>query len=181
MQAIPDGCRTEADFRRHYIANRRRLYARAIPREPDTFERVQRAQHAGFAILYASPIGPISPSIFLDQRGGRFIYGVPIGPRDILAIGTKPSRKMTAKEILHRVASRHNLSVDTLLGPRRQKHIVAARHEAIFLIAEETQLSLPQIGMVCGKRDHTTILHALRKWKQDHPPAQADEGVSYAS
>jgi hypothetical protein len=181
MQAIPDGCRTEADFRRHYIANRKRLYARAVREEPDTFAKVQRAQHAGYAILYVSPIGPVSPRIFLEERGGRFIYGIPVGPRDIMAIGTKPSRKVKAKEILHRVASRHNLSVDTLLGHRRQKHIVRARHEAMFLIAEETQLSLPQIGMICGKRDHTTVLHALRKWRRDHPPAQTDAGVSYAA
>jgi hypothetical protein len=179
MLDIPNGCRTERDFRQHYLANRRRLNARALPPEPDTFEKVQRAQHAGYAILYPSPIGPVSPKIWLEERGGRFIYGAPIGPHHILWVGSKPSRKTTAKEILRNVASKHNLSVEVMLSHRRQKHIVRARHEAIFLIAEETALSLPQIGNICGKRDHTTILHALRKWRAEHPVQQADNGVSY--
>ncbi len=46
----------------------------------------------------------------------------------------------------------------------RSKHIVAARQEAMYRVRKErTDMSLPMIGRVFGGKDHTTILHAVRK------------------
>jgi hypothetical protein len=168
MQIIPDGCRTEADFRRHYIATRRRILAKAIEPERDLGERISSIRLGRQVIIYAAPIGPVRPDNY--QPRGEVIYGYPIGPHHIVVLGSAPSRRTTAKEILRNTAAKHNLSIEVLLGHRRSVHIVRARHEAIYLISEETALSLPQIGSIMGDRDHTTILHAIRKWKREHPP-----------
>jgi hypothetical protein len=80
-------------------------------------------------------------------------YGAPV---DLLWIASP-------KTIVKLVALRHNLSPDDLSGPRRSSHVVKARHEAIALVYTHCpHLSLPAIGR-WFQRDHTTILHALRK------------------
>jgi hypothetical protein len=50
----------------------------------------------------------------------------------------------------------------TVAGPSKERHVVAARDEAIRLIFQHTQNSLPMIGHIVN-RDHTTVLHSLRK------------------
>lgn len=59
-------------------------------------------------------------------------------------------------------AVRHSVSSDDILGPRRGKPLIAARCEAMGLVYQHTPASLPRIGL-CLNRDHTTVLHALRK------------------
>lgn len=78
--------------------------------------------------------------------------------------------RVPVKDIIAHVAHLHLLKPDDLIGPRRMKHIIAARHEAIRVTANlRPDLSLPQIGRAFNK-DHTTILHALRKTQQAGDP-----------
>ena len=78
--------------------------------------------------------------------------------------------RLSVREIIAHVAALHCLKAGDLVGPRRMKHIIEARHEAIRIVADlRPDLSLPQIGRVFNK-DHTTILHALRKTKQEGQP-----------
>ena len=53
-----------------------------------------------------------------------------------------------------------------MLSSTRRKDIVQARHIAIFLCKRLTTLSMPDMGRRFGGRDHTTILHAIRKVEQ---------------
>jgi len=70
------------------------------------------------------------------------------------------------KHIIMEVAIAHGVSYDDILGRSRARHLVAARHEAIYEVRKRRpHLSLPQIGRIF-KRDHTTILHALRRMMQ---------------
>lgn len=74
-----------------------------------------------------------------------------------------PVERVTVKSIIRMVADKHGLSVDAILSQRRDRLTVAARHEAIVTAATlREDLSLPALGRQF-KRDHTTILHALRK------------------
>ncbi len=59
-------------------------------------------------------------------------------------------------------ALRHGISVREIMSPSRGRPVVAARYEAMALVYQHSQLSLPQVGRLF-KRDHTTVLHALRK------------------
>lgn len=72
--------------------------------------------------------------------------------------------KVSVKDIIREVAKQHDVSVQDILGARRSKNIVLARHEAICAAARaRPDMSLPALGRHFGGRDHTTILHALRK------------------
>lgn len=68
-----------------------------------------------------------------------------------------------ASDILKEVSDRVGIPVKTLLGASRNRNIVFARHFAIWVVHNERpDLSLPTLGRIFN-RDHTTILHALRK------------------
>jgi chromosomal replication initiator protein len=60
----------------------------------------------------------------------------------------------------------YGVSVDDLRGHTRHRDAVRARQVAIYLIRELTDLSLPRIGQAFGGRDHTTVMHADRKIRQ---------------
>lgn len=58
------------------------------------------------------------------------------------------------------------LHVGAVAGQKRPHHIVIARHAAMYLAREHTNLSLDQVGYALGGRDHTTVLHGVRTTKQ---------------
>jgi chromosomal replication initiator protein len=61
------------------------------------------------------------------------------------------------------VADYYKVKLADLCGKRRLASIVLPRQVAMYLIKELTQKSLPDIGEAFGGRDHTTVLHAVRK------------------
>ena len=65
--------------------------------------------------------------------------------------------------IMQEVAAYYNVSVEDLTSPARRRSVVIARHVAMYLCRTLTDLSLPQIGTLFGGRDHTTVLHSIRK------------------
>jgi len=69
---------------------------------------------------------------------------------------------ITAGTIVTHVARRTEVDVDKLLGVLRYADICRARHMAMWIIRRNTSLSLPQIGAIFN-RDHTSVIHALRK------------------
>lgn len=77
-------------------------------------------------------------------------------PKDVLPI------RFTAREIVHAIAEKHELTYRDLLSEIRSRPFVRARQEACYEIARLTHLSLPAIGKAMGGRDHTTIMHAIR-------------------
>lgn len=68
-----------------------------------------------------------------------------------------------AGEIMAGVARFFDLSTDHLKGPCRARVYVVPRQIAMWLIRKYTRLSLPAIGQIFGDRDHTTVIHAVRK------------------
>lgn len=77
-------------------------------------------------------------------------------------IGSEPSL-ITPDMILDAVAETYGLSVDELVGPRRARPLVTARHVAMYLIRHLTDYSYPSIGKVFGGRDHSTCISAVEK------------------
>lgn len=65
-----------------------------------------------------------------------------------------------ARNIIVLVALRHGVSFDDILGPRRYREVMAARHEAIRLVFTHTQLATTTMERLFN-RDHTTILSSL--------------------
>lgn len=76
-----------------------------------------------------------------------------------------PARKHW-KLIIAEVADAHDVLIADLLSPRRAVRLVHARHEAMWRLRNETTMSLPMIGKRLGGRDHTTVLHGIRKHEE---------------
>ena len=75
---------------------------------------------------------------------------------------TEP-RKIKIEEIQRIVARRYNVSRGDLISSRRTAIVVRPRQIAMYLAKTLTLRSLPEIGRRFGGRDHTTVLHAVRK------------------
>ena len=69
---------------------------------------------------------------------------------------------ITPDFIIEQVAKYHNITVDQIKGSQRDATIVKPRQQAMYLIRELTQLSLPEIGNATGGKNHTTVLHATK-------------------
>lgn len=72
-------------------------------------------------------------------------------------------RRVKIEDIQRVVAKHYNVSKQDLLSSRRTRSIVWPRQIAMFLAKTMTPRSLPEIGRRFGGRDHTTVLHAVRK------------------
>jgi chromosomal replication initiator protein len=72
-------------------------------------------------------------------------------------------RKIKIEDIQRIVARHYNVSRSDLLSSRRTANVVRPRQVAMYLAKTMTLRSLPEIGRRFGGRDHTTVLHAVRK------------------
>jgi chromosomal replication initiator protein len=71
--------------------------------------------------------------------------------------------QITAPLIMGQTAAYFGLSIEDLCGTSRSRVLVTARHIAMYLCRELTDMSLPKIGQQFGGRDHTTVINADRK------------------
>ncbi len=85
--------------------------------------------------------------------------------RDILPT-VSSGNAVTVKSIQEQVAAAMDVSVGEINGRRRTQAVAHARQVAMFLARELTDASLPQIGKEFGGRDHSTVIHACNKIKE---------------
>ncbi len=84
--------------------------------------------------------------------------------KDFIPDGARP--EITTDQIMDATSEYFGVSVDDLIGQSRSRVLVNARQVAMYLCRELTDLSLPRIGQAFGGRDHTTVMHADRKIRQ---------------
>jgi chromosomal replication initiator protein len=72
-------------------------------------------------------------------------------------------RRVTIDEIQKRVAEHYNIRLSDMSSARRARAVARPRQVAMYLAKQLTQRSLPEIGRKFGGRDHTTVMHAVRK------------------
>lgn len=87
---------------------------------------------------------------------------------DIKRILGEPSlndkqKNITPKEFLKKIAEFYDITVEQLIGTRRNKELVYPRQVCAYLLREELNYSFPRIGKELGGKDHTTIMHACNK------------------
>tara|TARA_B100001123_G_C15126963_1_gene953711 strand:- start:622 stop:1134 length:513 start_codon:yes stop_codon:yes gene_type:complete len=101
-------------------------------------------------ILAFSKINTKSPNIYECKR--------------ILKDYINSSNKLlTVESIQNLVASHFNLGIGELLSPRRSRSLARPRQIAMYLAKQLTTNSLPDIGRKFSNRDHTTVIHAVKK------------------
>ena len=81
--------------------------------------------------------------------------------RDIMR--APEEKKITPRKIRESAAGEYDIPADSLKSKTRISRVVRARQIAMFLCREMTDLSLVMIGMQFGGRDHSTVLHSIRK------------------
>ena len=79
-----------------------------------------------------------------------------------LVNGIEP-RRIKIEDILRLVSRHYGVSKSDILSPRRHRSVVWPRQIGMYLSKQLTTRSLPEIGRRFGDRDHTTVLHAIRK------------------
>lgn len=138
---------TLQEQREHYAAIRRRLWSGTYRDEPPKPRRIRAPKEER-----EPPPQYIAPHY-------RKIYVSPIGPQPV-AVPKLPR----ARDLLREFALAHDIDVNTLISPKRSLWLVRLRQELMVVLYTQTALSLPQIGALLGGRDHTTILHGVRKY-----------------
>jgi hypothetical protein len=81
-------------------------------------------------------------------------------PSDDAAV---PNEAHLARTLRDRIVARYGVSVTELASARRSRDVVRARHHLMWLLRQETHWSLPHIGRFLGGRDHTTVMHGIRR------------------
>ena len=84
--------------------------------------------------------------------------------KDLLTV---QNRQISVENIQKTVADFFNIKVADMYSKKRPANIARPRQIAMYLAKELTQKSLPEIGELFGGRDHTTVLHAVRKIAAD--------------
>ena len=72
-------------------------------------------------------------------------------------------RKVTIEEIMRKVAEYYHLRMNDLMSARRARVVARPRQVAMYLAKTLTSKSLPEIGRKFGGRDHTTVIHAVKR------------------
>ena len=156
------------DWAEHYKAVRRRISQAAKARPDAEFVRQTPEQFIARELAkiakpsatqgvtrYLEPIGPIKVNGPWVSKTRDWLFVTP--PKPVSA------RRIKIDEIIGIVATTYQLRILDLKSARRTHVVVRPRQEAMWLCKRFTTHSLPEIGRKFGGRDHTTVLHAVRK------------------
>ncbi len=94
------------------------------------------------------------------------LSGMPLTPQlvNTALVDLLPQRTaVEPRQIVDAVASFFGVSSESMLGRNRTREIALPRQVAMYLMREEANVSLPQIGEALGGRDHTTVMYACDK------------------
>ncbi|HVS78860.1 MAG TPA: chromosomal replication initiator protein DnaA [Candidatus Saccharimonadales bacterium] len=76
-------------------------------------------------------------------------------------------KHISARAIIERTAKHFHISVEDILGPKRDKDIVIPRQIAMYMLRSELHLSFPKIAHELGRKDHTTAIHSIEKIQRE--------------
>ena len=80
---------------------------------------------------------------------------------------TSKLRPVSAKQVVEKVAKYYNLTLKDLQSKSRVSNIKSARQVAMFLLSKELNLSTNKIASEVGVKDHTTVMHGIKKIEKD--------------
>ncbi len=101
---------------------------------------------------------------FCEMRGLTPSLQVATG---LLGAGKARPKHISAKQIVEKTAKHFSLSVEDILGPKRDKDIVVPRQIAMYMLRSELHLSFPKIAKELGRKDHTTAIHSVEKIEKE--------------
>ncbi len=112
--------------------------------------------------------GALNRVIATQQLVGGAMISVDMAARALRDLAQPQGNQPVRIEDILRVVGRHyNVPKSDLLSPRRARSIVVPRQIGMYLAKKLTPRSLPEIGRRFGGRDHSTVLHAVRKIERE--------------
>jgi chromosomal replication initiator protein len=94
------------------------------------------------------------------------LSGLPLTPQLVataLADLLPRRSQLEPDQVVRRVAEAFGIPMERMLGKERSREVALPRQIAMYLLREEANISLPQIGVTLGGRDHTTIMYGCEK------------------
>jgi chromosomal replication initiator protein len=84
-------------------------------------------------------------------------------------LGASKSRPkhISPKQIVERTAKHFRVTIEDIMGPKRDKDIVVPRQIAMYMLRSELHLSFPKIARELGRKDHTTAIHSVEKIEKE--------------
>jgi chromosomal replication initiator protein len=76
-------------------------------------------------------------------------------------------KHISAKQVIDKTARHFQISLDDILGPKRDKDIVIPRQVAMYILRSDLHLSYPKIAHELGRKDHTTAIHSVDKIEKE--------------
>ena len=76
-------------------------------------------------------------------------------------------RPTSSKQVVEKVAKYYNLSVKEMCGKSRISNIKTARQVAMYILKKELSMSTTKIASEVGVKDHTTVMHGIKKIESD--------------
>jgi chromosomal replication initiator protein len=91
---------------------------------------------------------------------------IEMAQRELQEILRASDRKVSVEEIQRKVAEHFNIRMTDMYSARRSRSVARPRQVAMYLCKQLTGKSLPDIGHIFGGRDHTTVMHAIKRVTQ---------------
>lgn len=161
---------TEAQQRQGYSEVRKRLW------NPPPIQVTEKIKPIVRMIMAPKPVIKPKPALIWVRQFNAHVIAY---RRWQLAIETgndyvEQSEKPKAEDIIMSVLSKYpDVTIDEIRGPRRSNRIVRPRQVAMYEVyRQRPDFSLPAIGRIFGGRDHTTVLHTIRKMTAEFGPAR---------
>ncbi|MCI4663740.1 MAG: chromosomal replication initiator protein DnaA [Neomegalonema sp.] len=88
---------------------------------------------------------------------------IEMAQRELADLLRRTDRKISIEEIQRKVSEHHNIPLNEMFSSRRARAVARPRQIAMYLAKKLTQKSLPEIGRKFGNRDHTTVMHAVKR------------------
>jgi chromosomal replication initiator protein len=136
-----------------------RIAARAVSQSGETMRTPPGARVGSYAAT-------VERRYVCDAAYERAWAAELMGRADHLAEPASPPRLV---EVLHATAAHYDIPINEILSARRDLRITLARHVGMYLARELTLKSFPEIGRAFGGRDHTTVLHGVRRIERKLP------------
>jgi len=143
-----------------FIDNYQRIRQKFYTKKQKAAPIVRHAPKHQAQYVYLTPIGPIIPVRYNPKSISEgMLYA-----QEIIESGKiiQIPRNRGAV-ILREVSEEYGVSVEDILGARRDQRVVLPRQIIMYRLCKETGWSLPQIGRFLGNRDHTTVLNGRKK------------------
>ena len=130
-----------------------------------TFDQLTGEEKDHFRADFVDNIMPVLTPLALDtgQRFGHKEISIGLAREALKDLLSIQNRQIGIENIQKTVADFYKIKVADMYSKKRPASIARPRQIAMYLSKEMTQKSLPEIGDLFGGRDHTTVLHAVRK------------------